>query len=67
MLPVKPSDPRNCQGVVAVLLNVATWVQVNHSSALASRRRTRTVTKGGAERRNPPSKIFVPPGKMCWT
>jgi len=40
MLPVKPSIPRNGQGVVAVVLNVATWAQANHSSALASRRRT---------------------------
>jgi len=35
-----PSNLCNGPGVVAVVLNVATWVQVNHSSALASRRRT---------------------------
>jgi len=40
MLPVKPSNPRNGQGVVAVVLNIATWVQVNHSLVLASRRQT---------------------------
>jgi len=52
MLPVKPSIPRNGQGVVAVVLNVATWVQANHSSALASRRRTLQVHRHVVSGRN---------------
>jgi len=52
MLPVKPSNPCNGQGVVAVVLNVATWVQANHSSALASRRRAFQVHRHVVSRQN---------------
>ena len=52
MLPVKPSIPRNGQGVAAVVLNVATRVQANYSSALASRRQALQVHRHVESRRN---------------
>ena len=39
-------------GVAAVVLNVATWVQANHSSALASRRQALQVHRHVESRRN---------------
>jgi len=52
MLRVEPSNPHNGQGAVAVVLNVAKWVQANHSSAQASRRRTLRVHRHVVSRRN---------------
>ena len=52
MLPVKPSIPRSGPGVAAVVLNVATRAQANHSSVLASRRQALQVHRHVESRRN---------------